>query len=89
MAKASDYRFITFQRQPGLWRANMTPVVPPATIARGAALRGFMTAEDSKSAADAVLAANRTIRELDAQANRRDFGDLVASLAAECLDEAQ
>jgi hypothetical protein len=66
MAKASDYRIITFQRQPGLWRANMTPIVLPATITRGAAIRGFVTAEDSKSEEDAVLAANRAIRELDA-----------------------
>ena len=66
MAKASDYRIITFQRQPGLWRANMTPIVQPATITRGAAIRGFVTAEDSKSEEDAVIAANRAIRDLDA-----------------------
>jgi hypothetical protein len=65
LAKASDYRIITFQRQPGLWRANMTPVVLPATITKGAALRGFVTAKDSKSEADAVIAANRAIKELD------------------------
>jgi len=66
MAKTSDYRIVTFQRQPGLWRANMTPIVPPATLTRGAALRGFVTAEDSKSEEDAVIAANRAIRDLDA-----------------------
>jgi hypothetical protein len=66
MAKPSDYRIIIFQRQPGLlWRANMTPIVQPSTITRGAAIRGFVTAEDSKSEADAVIAANRAIRELD------------------------
>ena len=65
MAKPSDYRIVTFQRQPGLWRANMTPIVLPATSTRGAAIRGFVTAEDSKSEADAVIAANRAIRELD------------------------
>jgi hypothetical protein len=65
MAKPSDYRIITFQRQPGLWRANMTPIVLPTTITRGAAIRGFVTAEDSKSEEDAVIAANRAIRELD------------------------
>jgi hypothetical protein len=43
----------------------MTPIVPPATIMRGAAIRGFVTAEDSKSEEDAVIAANRAIRELD------------------------
>jgi hypothetical protein len=58
MAKTSDYRIVTFQRQPGLWRANMTP------ITRGQAIRGFVTAEDSKSEEDAVIAANRAIREL-------------------------
>ena len=62
MAKTSDYRIVTFQRQPGLWRANMTPIVQPATIMRGAAIRGFVTAEDSKSEEDAVIAANRAIR---------------------------
>jgi hypothetical protein len=31
----------------------------------GAAIRGFVTAEDSKSEEDAVIAANRAIRELD------------------------
>jgi hypothetical protein len=64
MAKTSDYRIVTFQRQPGLWRANMTPIVQPATITRGQAIRGFVTAEDSKSEEDAVIAANRAIREL-------------------------
>jgi hypothetical protein len=65
MAKATAYRIVTFQRQPGLWRANMTPIVQPATITRGAALRGFVTPEDSKTEEDAVIAANRAIRELD------------------------
>jgi hypothetical protein len=65
MAKPSDYRITTFQRQPGLWRANMTPIVLPTTITRGAAIRGFVTAEDSKSEEDAMIAANRAIRELD------------------------
>ena len=65
MAKPSDYGIVTFQRQPGLWRANMTPIVLPTTITRGAAIRGFVTAEDSKSEADAVIAANRAIRELE------------------------
>ena len=65
MAKTSDYRIVTFQRQPGLWRANMTPIVQPATSTRGGAIRGFVTAEDSKSEEDAVIAANRAIRQLD------------------------
>jgi len=65
MAKRSDYRIITFQRKPGQWRANITPIVQPATITRGGAILGFVTAEDSSSEENAVLAADRAIRELD------------------------
>ena len=65
MAKASDYRVVTFQRKLGRWRANITPIVQPATITRGAALLGFVTTEDSNSEEAAVIAANRAIRELD------------------------
>ncbi|WP_283813676.1 MULTISPECIES: hypothetical protein [unclassified Bradyrhizobium] len=43
----------------------MTPIVQSSTITRGAAIRGFVTAEDSKSEDDALIAANRAIRELD------------------------
>ncbi len=64
MAKASDYRIVTFQRKPGQWRANITPVVAPATITWGAIL-GFVTAEDSSSEENAVIAAGRAIKELE------------------------
>jgi hypothetical protein len=66
MAKPSDYRIVTFQRKPGYWRANITPIVPPVTVTRGAAILGFVTSEDSSSEEGATLAANRAIRELDA-----------------------
>jgi hypothetical protein len=65
MAKPSDYRVVTFQRKPGQWRANITPIVQPAAITRGAALLGFVTSEDCSSEANAVIAADRAIRELD------------------------
>ena len=65
MAKASDYRIVTFQRKPGQWRANITPIVAPATITRGAAILGFVTAEDSSSEENAVIAADRAIRRLE------------------------
>jgi hypothetical protein len=65
MAKASDYRIVTFQRKPGQWRANITPIVPPATITRGAAILGFVTSEDSSSEEGATVAANRAIKELE------------------------
>jgi hypothetical protein len=66
MAKRSDYRIVTFQRKPGQWRANITPINQPATITRGAAILGFVTAEDSSSEENAAIAADRAIRELDA-----------------------
>jgi len=65
MAKPSDYRVVTFQRKPGQWRANITPIVQPVTTTRGAALLGFVTSEDSNSEANAAIAADRAIRELD------------------------
>jgi len=65
MAKPSDYRIITFQRKPGHWRANITPIIQPATTTRGAAILGFVTAQDSSSEANAAIAADRAIRELD------------------------
>ena len=65
MAKASDYRIVTFQRKPGQWRANITPVVAPATITRGAAILGFVTTEDSGSEESAAIAADKAIKALD------------------------
>jgi hypothetical protein len=65
MAKPSDFRIITFQRKPGQWRANITPIVQPATVTRGAALLGFVTMEDSNSEEAAAIAADRAIRALD------------------------
>ena len=66
MAKASDYKIITFQRKPGQWRANVTPINHPAAGRPGATIQGFVTSEDSSSEEGATLAANRAIKELDA-----------------------
>jgi hypothetical protein len=65
MAKASDYKIITFQRKPGQWRANVTPIVQPTTVTRGATILGFVTTEDSASEEAAIVAANQAIRQLD------------------------
>lgn len=67
MAKASDYKIITFQRKPGHWRANVTPIARPATATGrpGATILGFVTSEDSSSEEAAAIAANRAIKELD------------------------
>jgi hypothetical protein len=65
MAKASDYKIVTFQRKPGLWRANVTPVVQRDATKQGTKILGFVTAEDCSSEEAAVVAANRAIKELE------------------------
>jgi hypothetical protein len=65
MAKASDYRIVTFQRKPGRWRANVTPIIQPATSKQGTTILGFVTTEDSGSEEGAAVAAVRAIKELD------------------------
>jgi len=65
MAKASDYKIITFLRKPGHWRASVTPIAKPAVSRQGLTPLGFVTADDSPSEEAAVLAADRAIKELD------------------------
>jgi hypothetical protein len=65
MAKATDYKVVTFQRKPGYWRANVTPVLQPAAPRQGTTILGFVTSEDCSSEEAAVVAANKAIRELE------------------------
>jgi hypothetical protein len=65
MAKASDYKIVTFQRKPGRWRANVTPIIQPATRTQGTTILGFVTTEDSNSEESAAIAANQAIKQLD------------------------
>ncbi|HEY0327459.1 MAG TPA: hypothetical protein VGC77_00035 [Rhodopseudomonas sp.] len=64
MAKASDYTILTFQRKPGRWRANVTPLAVTAGARQSKTMLGFVTAEDCETEEDAVKAANQAIREL-------------------------
>jgi hypothetical protein len=64
MAKASDFKIITFQRQPGHWRANVTPI-QPAARKQGKKILGFITTDDSGSEEHAAIAADQAIKELD------------------------
>ena len=70
MAKASDYKVIPFQRRPGHWRANVTPIIQLATTKKGTTILGFVTAEDSSSEESAIIAANRAIKKLGAAGQR-------------------
>jgi hypothetical protein len=65
MAKASDYKIITFQRKPGRWRANVTPIAKLAARRQGVTTLGFVTTEDSGSEESAAIAADQAIKELD------------------------
>jgi hypothetical protein len=65
MAKASDYTIVTFQRKPGRWRANVTPIVQIATTRQGSTILGFVTTEDSSSEESAAIAADKAIKALD------------------------
>ncbi|WP_041802224.1 hypothetical protein [Rhodopseudomonas palustris] len=64
MAKASDYSILTFQRKPGRWRANVTPLAAPNGPRHSKTMLGFVTAEDCDTEEDAVKAANQAIRDL-------------------------
>ena len=65
MAKASDYKIVTFQRKPGRWRANVTPITPPTMTRLGTTILGFVTTEDSGSEESAAMAADQAIKQLD------------------------
>jgi hypothetical protein len=65
MAKASDYKVVTFQPKPGRWRANVTPIVQPAATRKGTTILGFVTTEDSGSEESAAIAADQVIKALD------------------------
>ncbi len=63
-AKASEYKIVTFQRKPGRWRANITPVAHPGTTPQGTTTRGFVTTDDSISEEGATKAADQAIKNL-------------------------
>ncbi len=64
MAQAHQFKITIFQRQPGLWRANIMPISSPASGRMGMATLGFVTDEDNRSEGDAIAAANRAIKKL-------------------------
>jgi hypothetical protein len=65
MAKASDYKVEIFQRKPGHWRANVTPIVAPASTRQGTTILGFVTTKDSDSEESAAIVAQQAIKDLE------------------------
>jgi hypothetical protein len=65
MANASDYQIITFQRKPGRWRANITPVALPSATRLGTSILGFVTPDDSDCEKAAIVAAHLVIARIE------------------------
>jgi hypothetical protein len=53
MAKASGHEIVTFQRKPGRWRANVTPIIH------------LLRQKIAASKKSAVIAADQAIKALD------------------------
>jgi len=64
MADISKFSIVTYERKPGQWRAAITPIARSGSSSQGATVLSVVTPDDSASEADALLAAQQTIRKL-------------------------
>jgi hypothetical protein len=64
MADPSQFEVVTYQRQPGVWRASVTPKGPTVS---GRTIRSVITPDDCTSEEDAKEAAVRAIKNIDAE----------------------
>jgi hypothetical protein len=64
LAEISDYSIVTYERQPGHWRAAITANLQPGTFIRGKMTSSFVTPHDSASESDARIAAEKIVRKL-------------------------
>ena len=64
MADISKFSIVTYERKPGQWRAAITPIARSGASSQGATVLSVVTPDDSASEADAMLAAQQTIRKL-------------------------
>jgi hypothetical protein len=63
MAQMSEYSIVTYEREPGHWRAAVSPKVLDRSRAPGKTVHSTVTPDDSASESEAKLAATRLIRE--------------------------
>ena len=64
MAHISEYSIVTYERQPGHWRAAIVPKVRAVIIDGGDTVRSIVTPDDCASESEAELAAQKLIKGL-------------------------
>jgi hypothetical protein len=67
MAQISEYSIVTYEREPGHWRAAVSPKILDRSRAPGRTVHSTVTPDDSASESEAKLAATRLIRQLQSE----------------------
>jgi hypothetical protein len=67
MAHISDYLIVTYEREPGHWRAAVSPKILDRRGAPGRTVHSTVTPDDSASESEAKLAATGLIRKLQSE----------------------
>jgi hypothetical protein len=67
MAHISDYLIVTYEREPGHWRAAVSPTLLVKSGAPGRTVHSTVTPDDSASESEAKVAATRLIRRLQSE----------------------
>jgi hypothetical protein len=67
MAHISDYLIVTYEREPGHWRAAVSPKIIDRSRAPGRTVHSTVTPDDSASESEAKLAAAKLIRKLQSE----------------------
>ena len=66
MAHISEYSIVTYEREPGYWRAAIFPKVRDRIGAPGLTVHSVVTPDDSESESAARFEAEQLIRKLKA-----------------------
>lgn len=64
MADPAGFEIVTYQRQPGLWRASVTP---SGRSNSGKIIRSIVTPDDCETEEDARKSAMRAIKNIDSE----------------------
>ena len=67
MADISEYSIVTYEREPGHWRAAVSPKIIDRRGAPGRMVHSTVTPDDSASESEVKLAATRLIRKLQSE----------------------
>jgi hypothetical protein len=65
MADIAQFSIVTYERQPGRWRAAITPYAHSGLFIKGRTTNSFVTPDDSESELDANRAAAKLISNLE------------------------